>query len=231
MTTKNKNNPLINKSMVSKKTMGKYFISGILLIIIPISYLVSKSILNQINIKNTTKNIAAYLKETSVNQTINNLTNGYNETLTASSLHNYSNKTPNYSYIAILEIPSISLKNGLLSPTDKYNNIAYNVTILPSSQMPGIPNSNLIIAAHNGTSPVSYFKKLSNLTTGSLINIYYQGTKYIYKLNNYYEIDKTGEANITRDKTTTTLTLITCKDNSDTKQVVYIAYLISTETY
>ena len=94
-----------------------------------------------------------------------------------------------------------------------------------------IINSNLILASHNGNSNVSYFKDLSKLTKGSLIYIYYQGTKYIYKLNNSYEIKKNGEANIIRDRTVNTLTLITCKDNSDTEQVIYIAYLISKETY
>lgn len=168
------------------------------------------------------KEIGTYIEETSLNQ--------------ESNMDYYPNKSIDANpkalkYIAILEIPEISLKKGLLSLDDKYNDVAYNVAILPSSQMPNIINSNLILASHNGTSSVSYFKDLSKLNKESLINVYYQGTKYIYKLNNYYEIDKKMEVTITRDRTSNTLTLITCKDNSDTQQIVYIAYLISKETY
>lgn len=164
------------------------------------------------------KDINTYLEETSQIE----------ETIINNSFEDASKKPK---YIAILEIPDISLKNGLLPPEDKYNDIAYNIAILPSSKMPDEINSNLILAAHNGTSNVSYFKDLSKLEKGAIINLYYLGIKYIYKLNNYYSIDKTMEANIVRDRTTNTLTLITCKDGSDDEQIIYIAYLISKEKY
>ena len=42
---------------------------------------------------------------------------------------------------------------------------------------------------------------------------------------NIYEIEKTGKANIVRNGSKTTLTLITCKGNED-KQLVVISELI-----
>ena len=42
-----------------------------------------------------------------------------------------------------------------------------------------------------------------------------------YRLVKRYEIEKTGIANISRNGKKTTLTLITCKDNSN-KQLVFI---------
>ena len=61
-----------------------------------------------------------------------------------------------YDYVAILEIPDINIKKGLLSIDNKYNDIAYNIAIMETSQMPDIKNSNLILASHNGNSPVSF---------------------------------------------------------------------------
>lgn len=190
---------------------------GIFLIIIPISFLLFKKISYVNNINETNQEISKYLEETSIN----------NETEEIKE----DNHPESLKYIAVLEIPDINLKKGILDINDKYNDVAYNIAILSQSKMPNIINSNLILASHNGNSSVSYFKDLNKLNPNSLIYIYYQGTKYTYKLNNTYEIIKNGEANIIRDRTVNTLTLITCKDNSDTEQVIYIAYLISKETY
>lgn len=40
-----------------------------------------------------------------------------------------TSKVTNYNYIAILEIPSINLKRGLVDPNSKYNNVNYNIQI------------------------------------------------------------------------------------------------------
>ena len=135
-----------------------------------------------------------------------------------------------YDYIAILEIPSINLKQGLVSKYSKYNDVKYNIQIL-SRNMPDKERTNFILASHNGSSSVSYFNNLSKMHKNDIINIYYNGIKYIYKYYHSYEVLKTGEINIERDKTISTITLITCKENDDNHQVVYLGYLINTETY
>ena len=134
-------------------------------------------------------------------------------------------------YIAVLEIPDLEIKNGLVNKYSKYNDVKYNVMILDGSSMPDVKNSNLILAGHNGTSKVSYFNNLDKIKDNTLIYIYYNGIKYTYRYDNSYEVFKTGSAVIKRNRDVNTLTLITCKNNDDIKQVVYIAYLINKEVY
>ena len=137
-----------------------------------------------------------------------------------------NSSSPSYNYIAILEIPSINLKRGIVDFNSKYNNVKYNIQIIEHTQMPNVENSNLILAGHNGTSSVSFFKDLYKLKEDSLIYLYYDGYKYIYKLNNYYDTDKDGKVEIIRNRYKTTITLITCKKGIKDKQTVFIGYLV-----
>lgn len=139
--------------------------------------------------------------------------------------------SPTYNYIAILEIPNINLKRGLVDYNSKYNNVKYNIQIIEHSQMPNVENSNLILASHNGTSNVSFFKDLYKLKEDSLIYLYYDGYKYIYKLNNSYDTDKDGKVEIVRNRYKNTITLITCKRNTKDKQIVFIGYLVDKVEY
>lgn len=134
-------------------------------------------------------------------------------------------------YIAILEIPSISLKTGLVDFKSSENNVNEHVQIIAGSQMPNIKNKNLILAAHSGTSNISYFKNLYKLKTGAKVYIYYSGIKYEYILDNIYNVKKTGKVKIQRNSNKSTLTLITCTKNNDTEQTIYINYLNSKEKY
>lgn len=140
-------------------------------------------------------------------------------------------KQIDYNYIAVLEIESINLKRGLVNPDSKYNNVNYNIQIMDTSNMPNVENSYLILAGHNGTSSVSFFKYLYKMNEGDLINVYYQGYKYVYQYSNSYEVDKTGIVSIVREKNKNSITLITCKKNSKDKQLVFIGYLIDKVEY
>lgn len=139
--------------------------------------------------------------------------------------------SPSYNYIAILEIPSIDLKRGLVDYNSRYNNVKYNIQIIEHSQMPNVENSNLILAGHNGTSGVSFFRNLYKLKEDSLIYIYYDGIKYIYKLNNSYDKSKDGKVEIVRNRYKNTITLITCKRGTKDKQTVFIGYLVDKVDY
>lgn len=136
-----------------------------------------------------------------------------------------------YDYIAVLEIPSIGLKRGLVEYGSKYNDVKYNIQIIEKSKMPDIENGNLILAGHNGNSYVSFFRNLYKIKDNDLINVYYNGYKYIYKFSNSYEDAKTGTINIVRDNNKNTITLITCKKNSNDKQLVFIGYLVDKVSY
>ena len=80
---------------------------------------------------------------------------------------------------------------------------------------------NVILAGHSGNSYVSFFKNLEKLNNGDIAYIFYNGNKFSYRLVNCYEIEKTGFANIIRNQEKETLTLITCKHNSN-KQYIFI---------
>ena len=144
---------------------------------------------------------------------------------------NKKSSSPSYNYIAILEIPSIDLKRGLVDYNSRYNNVKYNMQIIEHSQMPNVENSNLILAGHNGTSGVSFFRNLYKLKEDSLIYIYYDGIKYIYKLNNSYDTSKDGKVEIVRNRYKNTITLITCKRGTKDKQTVFIGYLVDKVDY
>ena len=85
-------------------------------------------------------------------------------------------------------------------------------------------NSNLILASHSGTSSIAYFKHLDEITYNDVVYIYYQNIKYKYIVAQIYDVAKTGHIEIKRLQNKTTITLITCKKNSNL-QTVYIGYL------
>lgn len=136
-----------------------------------------------------------------------------------------------YNYIAVLEIPSISLSQGLVDINNKYNDINHNVEIMKESSMPDVEKGNLILSGHNGNTNMSYFKDLYKINEDDFIYIYYQNKKYIYKYSYNYEVNKTGNINIIRDLNKTTITFITCKNDSNDKQLVFIGYLIDFVDY
>ena len=130
-----------------------------------------------------------------------------------------------YDYIAVLKIPKINLEKGLVAKDSKYNSINYGVEILKESDSPDVINGNVILAAHSGTANISYFRNLDKINVGDEAIIYYQGKTYNYKFVKIYDIEKTGKANIKRDNNTSTLTLVTCRHNTN-KQIILIAELL-----
>lgn len=132
--------------------------------------------------------------------------------------------TPEINYIAVLKIPKIDLEKGLASKDSYWNNVNRNIQILSESDMPDVENGNVILASHSGNGKVSYFGKLNKLQNDDIVSIFYNGKEYKYKMVNSYEIEKNGYAHIVRNKEKSTLTLITCKHNTN-KQIVVICEL------
>ena len=135
------------------------------------------------------------------------------------------NKEERINYIAVLKIPKIKLVRGLVDRNSYQNNIKYNVQILKDSSMPDEAKGNVILAAHSGNARISYFRNLDKLAIGDDVSIEYKSVTYNYKVVDIYLIDKTGTAEIIRNKDKNTLTLITCKHNTN-KQIIVIAELI-----
>ena len=129
-------------------------------------------------------------------------------------------------YIAVLEIPSINLKKGLVNIDNFYNNINYNVEIIKGSELPDVSNGNLVLAAHSGNSNISFFKNLYKLKTNNNIYIYYNNKIYTYKIFDEYQIDKTGQLKYLKENNKRIITLITCIPNTN-KQLVKVGELVS----
>lgn len=128
-------------------------------------------------------------------------------------------------YLGVLEIPKIYLKRGFYGTDSKYNDIKYNVTLMKGSDLPNVVNGNLILVAHSGTAYISYFKNLYRLKVGDPCYVTYNGAKYTYIIKKIYNVDKIGSVPILRDRSKTSLTLITCTKDDLTKQTIYIAEL------
>ena len=107
-------------------------------------------------------------------------------------------------YIGYLTIPKINLNKGFVDKRKK---------------------GNFIIAGHSGTGWKAFFNELYRLNIGDEAYVTYKGKKYTYKITNIYKQPKTGKIAIYRNYDKTTLTLITCTNNDDTTQTVYIAEL------
>ena len=125
----------------------------------------------------------------------------------------------------MIKIPKIGLEKGLASKDSYYNNVNRNIQILTESDMPDKEKGNVILAGHSGNSSVSYFRKLNKLQNNDEVIISYKGKDYVYRMVHSYEIEKNGYAHILRNAEKTTLTLITCKHNTN-KQLIVICELI-----
>lgn len=156
------------------------------------------------------------IKVNNENYEVNSYLSNYNEEV--SYINNNKNKEE---YLGILEIKKIKLRKGFYKLNSNLNNVDKNITIVSSSDMPNVNKGNLILASHSGNSNVSYFRYLDKLDMEDIASIYYLGKKYDYKLINYYDVDKNGSVQIIKNNDINTLTLITCKKNTD-KQTVFI---------
>lgn len=156
------------------------------------------------------------IKVNNENYEVNSYFNNYNE-----DVGYINNNKNNEEYLGILEIKKIKLRKGFYKLNSNLNNVDKNIMTVSSSDMPNVNKGNLILASHSGNSSVSYFRYLDKLDMEDIASIYYLGKKYDYKLINYYDVDKNGSVQIIKNNDINTLTLITCKKNTD-KQTVFI---------
>ena len=128
-------------------------------------------------------------------------------------------------YFAVIKIPKIGLEKGLANKGSYYNNVNRNILVVKESDMPDKDKGNVILAGHSGSGRTAYFKNLHKLERDDEVSIFYNGSEYKYKVVNQYDIEKTGTANIVRNAEKSTLTLITCRHNTN-KQIIYICELV-----
>lgn len=201
-----------------KKLKGK---NKILFIIIILStFIILTDYVLNLNIKYKEENALEEFYKENKNNSLGE-TDNYNAKNNEDKLLNVENKdNGRYDYIAVLKIPKINLERGLVSINNKYNDVKYNVEILPSST-----ENSIILAAHSGTASNAYFNNLSNLKNGDYVCLFYNNFEYKYKITLIYDIEKTGKAKIIKDADKSTLILITCKQKTN-MQTIYVAELI-----
>lgn len=204
------------KNQKKNKKKGYLFIFGILLIFISIGILVNKYYQrNEIqNIEENNLEEFYEIQEEIIQEEII-------EEDTSEEQVKVVEKIEKEPYLAVLKIDKIKLEKGIYNISSKNNNVNKNIQLLKESDMPDKENGNVIIAGHSGNSYMAYFKNLVKLNNGDEAKIFYNGKTYIYNLIKSYEVDKTGKVPLVKNKDRQTLTLITCKHNTN-KQIVFV---------
>ena len=204
-----KNDSVVEKNTIKKKSFRVQFILSIISIFIFVSfYFYSQFLLNQ------KENLSDSLKD---NYSISQL---YAKNSGSNSLSN-----DNSIIIGMVEIPKLSLSYPIFSSLDDEL-----LKISPckfSGEMP--PEfSNLCIAGHNYDN-TKFFSNIISLENGDEIFIYNQvGTKFIYSVFNKYEVEDNDLSPVEKDyKGGNELTLITC-NNLNQRRIVIKAKIENT---
>lgn len=145
--------------------------------------------------------------------TINNNNNNNNN-------ENKTNKTvQNTEIIGNIIIDKINLNKPLYNINNNKNNIEENIEVLKESILPPNNNSIIFLAAHSGTSNISYFNELDKLNLKDEILLTINNKNYIYIVKNIYTQKKNGYININKEKNNQ-LILTTCDPNNNKNQLI-----------
>lgn len=224
---------------MERSRLKKQVASGIILIIVGLSFLLSNYIsekreqtFSAMNLELSELLNNTNTEESNNNNSDNNNTETTNNITTPNTTETIQEQiTPiNYeTYIGTLEIPKISFNKGFYPKESSLNNVKFNIKILPESAYPDEAQGNVIIIGHSGNYSNSYFGNLYQLAIDDTASITYNNKKYTYKIVNIYTDSKDGVVTIYRDETKTTLTLITCTKDDETTQTIYILELVNVE--
>lgn len=202
--------------MIRHKKSNKLFIISIINLVIGITLFTYNSVydyyLNMLD-KNKVDN---YISDSKIKVNIVSIDN--ENTINNEGVNNY---------LGVISIPKINLEQGFYDIDNPMNNVDKNIELISNSNMPDVENGTLILAAHSGNDRVSYFNKLYKLNIDDEIEIIYNKSKYLYKLIDIYEVEKTGSITLHNINNITSLVLVTCSNFNDNLQVVYISRLVN----
>ena len=210
-----------NKIKNNKNSKGQLIVVGSLLIILGTLIIGGKYLYNYLETKNEEQLIDTFFEEQK--EITEDTTPEVPEEKVATEKPQPT-KTK-IDYFAVIKIPKIGLEKGLANKGSYYNNVNRNILVVKESDMPDKDKGNVILAGHSGNGRTAYFKNLHKLERDDEVSIFYNGSEYKYKVVNQYDIEKTGTANIVRNAEKSTLTLITCRHNTN-KQIIYICELV-----
>ncbi len=127
--------------------------------------------------------------------------------------------------IGKITIDKIHLQKPLYKIESKKNNVEENVTILKESTFPNKKESILFIAAHSGSSNISYFEHLNKLEKNDIIKIKFLNKEYFYQVASIWEENKSGHIHINKQYEKQ-LILTTCSPTHKDKQLIISSKLI-----
>lgn len=202
--------------MIRHKKSNKLFIISVINLVIGIALFTYNSVydyyLNMLD-KNKVDN---YINDSKIKVNVVSIDN-----------ENIINNEEVNNYLGVISIPKINLAQGFYDIDNPLNNVDKNIELIGNSNMPDVENGTLILAAHSGNDRVSYFNKLYKLNIDDEIEIIYNKSKYLYKLIDIYEVEKTGSITLHNINNITSLVLVTCSNFNDDLQVVYISRLVN----
>ena len=197
---------------------------GIYLVIIGIAVFAFYFVNNKALEKNTHDRVNDYINDTSIINEVDNT-----EQVEETKEENKTNSN-NINYTAIVEIPTINLKKGVVDSTQNFKSINYAISVDKNSNYPN-EKGNFILYAHSGNSYIAYFRNLNKVNVNDDVYVYFNGIKYHYVIYDKYDIEKTGKAKVITSKSDNYITLITCNQNRKGYQIVLIGKLLDQESY
>lgn len=129
-------------------------------------------------------------------------------------------------YDMVLSIPQINLKKGIYIKNSKKETIQMDEL----SGYPNYENSNVVLIVESAKKE-SILERIEELNQDSLIELYYDKTKYIYKINHYYQLESNSVISNSQDTTKKIITLIIINQKDKSNKLVYIGYLIDEIKY
>lgn len=137
------------------------------------------------------------------------------------NISNYLENSNYKDYISILEIPKIDLKHGIKNN----KNVDTEIAILDIDKY---NNGDIILLSHSGNCDICYFSRLDELNINDEIYIYKDNIKYIYQIDS---IEEKIKNTFKLKDSINSVTLITCKKNTDNIQIIIKANLYKQEKY
>lgn len=197
---------------------------GVYLVIIGIVIISFYFIYNNALDKRAQDSVDNYINDTSIVDEV------LNEETVEEPKEEKNNSSNNINYTAIIEIPKINLKKGVVDSTNNFRSINYAISVDKNSNYPN-EKGNFILYAHSGSSYISYFKNLNKVNINDDVYVYFNGVKYHYVVYDKYDIEKTGKAKVITSKDNNYITLITCNQDRKGYQVIVIGKLLEQENY
>ena len=106
--------------------------------------------------------------------------------------------------------------------SDKNNEIKNGIEVMSGSEIPSENGSNIVLVAHSGIGYNILFDRLDVLNLEDEVNLYFNQSKYRYKVKKISKKDKKDVLSLIKSKNNT-LMLITCdKQEKEKNLIVYL---------